>query len=187
MTPEVRTTRFNKKVKDLPSASARKKTHGRNLAAVGSEPEPSALVAAKKTAPKDQPATSDRGEHVHEVSEPLPLEGLPPAELTPNQRAKVITDVYAATKPRGMIKFLAVRGIVARAINAGEWSDDQIQAALLRIGARPRCPVTLDTLTDELQQPGQNGNRTSNGRPVKFRNPVNQDVYDRGPTRVRHA
>jgi hypothetical protein len=85
------------------------------------------------------------------------LDGAPPGP-TVNQRAQVITDAYAATKPRGMVKWLAVRNIVARAIKGGEFSDDQIQAALLRLGDGRRA-VTLDTLGEELTRPGRNGHR----------------------------
>jgi hypothetical protein len=88
---------------------------------------------------------------------PLPLspEPLPPAAGnsltlvpgTPTQRSKRITDAYAKVEP--FLKWPAVNAIVVKAIKDGRWSDDEIQAALLRLANEGR-PVTVDTLRVEL-------------------------------------
>jgi len=67
--------------------------------------------------------------------------------LTITQRARHITDAYAAATP--MCKWPAVNAIVIRAIKADKWDDGAIQDALLRHAADNR-PVTIDSLRTEL-------------------------------------
>jgi hypothetical protein len=66
---------------------------------------------------------------------------------TAGQRAKKITDAYAAAEP--MCRWPAINGITAKAIKAGRWTDDEIRDALLRLAAERRT-VTVDTLRIEL-------------------------------------
>jgi 5-methylcytosine-specific restriction endonuclease McrA len=62
-------------------------------------------------------------------------------------RAQSITRAYAEAVP--FSNFAAVMGIVRKAIRSERYSDDAIQAALLRLAADGR-PVTVDTLRTEL-------------------------------------
>jgi hypothetical protein len=82
--------------------------------------------------------------------------GQPPGEqlaspsgngLTINQRSKRITDAYALAEP--MCKWPAVNGVVMKAIKSERFTDDEIQAALLRMAAENRS-VTVDSLRTEL-------------------------------------
>jgi hypothetical protein len=76
------------------------------------------------------------------ADEPRPGNG-----LTITQRSKRITDVYAEAEP--MCKWPAVNSVVIRAIKTGEWSDDEIRDALLRMAEENRS-VTIDSLRIEL-------------------------------------
>lgn len=67
--------------------------------------------------------------------------------LTITQRAKRITDSYAAAEP--MCKWPAVNGVVIRAIKTERWRDTEIRDALLRMAAENRS-VTIDSLRIEL-------------------------------------
>jgi hypothetical protein len=69
------------------------------------------------------------------------------AAPTITQRSKRITDAYAEAEP--MCKWPAVNAVVIRAIKAGKWADDEIQAALLRMAGENRS-VTVDALRTEL-------------------------------------
>lgn len=71
----------------------------------------------------------------------------PPEPLSVTQRSKIITDAYAATEP--MCRWPAINGIVIRAIQAEAWTDDEIQAGILRLAGEGRS-VTLETLRIEL-------------------------------------
>lgn len=77
----------------------------------------------------------------------------PPPVLTPEQsvtkRAQALTAAYHAQVP--LCSFVAVRGIVKKAISAGEWTDDQIGDALTEM-ARQRRPVTANSLLFQLNQ-----------------------------------
>jgi hypothetical protein len=76
------------------------------------------------------------------ADEPRPGNG-----LTITQRSKRITDVYADAEP--MCKWPAVNSVIIRAIKTGEWSDDEIRDALLRMAEENRS-VTIDSLRIEL-------------------------------------
>lgn len=69
------------------------------------------------------------------------------AAPTITQRSKRITDAYAEAEP--MCKWPAVNGVVQLAIKTGKYSDDEIQAALLRMAAENRS-VTVDALRTEM-------------------------------------
>jgi len=76
----------------------------------------------------------------------------PPVPAAPNgatvtQRAKKITDAYAALEP--MCRWPAINGIVIKAINAERWSDDEIRDGLQRLAKEGRS-VTVETLRTEL-------------------------------------
>lgn len=77
---------------------------------------------------------------------------LPPAKAgaTHGQRAKAITDAYAAVEP--MSKWPAVNSIVLKTIKIGRWDDGQIHAALQRMALDGRS-VTVDSLRIELTGP----------------------------------
>jgi len=69
------------------------------------------------------------------------------SRLSVTQRSKRITDAYAEAEP--MCKWPAVNSVVIRAIKAEEWTDGEIQAALLRMAEENRS-VTVDSLRIEL-------------------------------------
>lgn len=122
---------------------------------------------------------SGYGEEVEDPPFPDPLSGPPPAgaaapraaaeaptqqNLTITQRSKRITDAYAVVEP--MCKWPSINGIVIKAIKAEKWSDEEIQAALLRLADEGRG-VTIETLRRELA-----GDVPSRGRdsPAQSRN-----------------
>lgn len=79
----------------------------------------------------------------------------PDAQLTITQRSKRITDAYAKAEP--LCKWPAVNGVVIRALKTERYSDDEIQAALLRMAGENRS-VTVDSLRTELGgMPPRNG------------------------------
>lgn len=71
----------------------------------------------------------------------------PAQPLSVTQRSKRLTDAYAAAEP--MCKWPAVNSVVIRAIKTGEWPDEQIRGALLRMAEENRS-VTIDSLRIEL-------------------------------------
>jgi hypothetical protein len=83
-----------------------------------------------------------------EIQKPAsPVSAADEPRLSVTQRSKRITDAYAEAEP--MCKWPAVNGVVIRAIKAERYSDDEIQAALLRMAAENRS-VTVDSLRTEL-------------------------------------
>ena len=82
--------------------------------------------------------------------------------LSVTQRSKRITDAYAEAEP--MCKWPAVNGVVIKAIKSNRFSDDEIQAALLRMAAENRS-VTVDSLRTEL---GGMTPRKPNAKPTNY-------------------
>jgi hypothetical protein len=74
----------------------------------------------------------------------------PPAAApqTDTQRSKRLTDAYAKAEP--MCKWVAVNGVVLKAIRSRQFSDEEIRDALLRLAGEGRS-VTVDTLRTELR------------------------------------
>jgi hypothetical protein len=95
------------------------------------------------------------------ADEPRPGNG-----LTITQRSKRITDVYAEAEP--MCKWPAVNSVVIRAIKTGEWSDDEIRDALLRMAEENRS-VTIDSLRIELNGLPSAKHRASSSAPDRAR------------------
>lgn len=82
----------------------------------------------------------------------------PVADATPSQRVNTLAKLYTDKVP--LSNFLAVRGVVAKAVKAGMWSDDEIAAALGRMAEDGRS-VTTDGLRYELNGfPVRQSNRT---------------------------
>jgi len=71
-----------------------------------------------------------------------------PAALTDTQRSKRLTDAYAQVEP--MLNWPAVNGVVLKAVKSGQFADDEIHDALLRLAAEGRS-VTVDMLRTELR------------------------------------
>ena len=120
----------------------------------GKEPEASHDAASKQVANDGSRAPARRA--ISNEIAPVPTPVQPPAAgdpqdsagtLTITQRARRITDAYAAATP--MCKWPAVNSIVIRAIKADKWDDDAIRDALLR-HADDNRPVTIDSLRTEL-------------------------------------
>lgn len=84
-------------------------------------------------------------------------------ELRPTQRSKRITDAYAEIEP--MCKWPAINGVVLHAIKIGKWTDEEIEAAVIRLAKDGRT-VTIESLRIELQgfAPRINGTTRSDGR-----------------------
>lgn len=84
----------------------------------------------------------------------------PPKSVT--QRAKAITDAYTKAEP--MSRWPAINAIVIKAIKTERWTDEEIQAAMLRLADDHRS-VTVDTLRVELsgQPPSRGGLVEVNG------------------------
>jgi DNA-binding Lrp family transcriptional regulator len=114
------------------------------------EPAPPPKTSKRKAAKK----TTDTGD----------------GEPTENQRintlAKVYTDVVSLTS------FHAVRKVVAAAVKSGDYSDDQIRAALTRL-ADQRMSCSHNTLRIELEGP----TRSTRGGHQPYRDPADQNVY----------
>lgn len=70
------------------------------------------------------------------------------AALTPTQRSKPITDAYHAAQP--MCKWPAINGVVIHGIKSGKYTDDEIQAALLRM-AESGQTVSVESLRLEIE------------------------------------
>lgn len=165
-------------LKDLPKALANARADLQRQAPPNppDDPPPHPPKEDPEQGPKQDQAEPPRGwgegnggtegdSPVHEApADPLPagaskprptqaaLDGIetPPPSLTVNQRAKRITDAYAAVE--SFCKWPAVNAIVIRAIKADRWSDEQIHDAMLRL-ADVKRPVTVDTLRYELDPP----------------------------------
>lgn len=97
---------------------------------------------------------SGKSPTTHNPHSTTPAPAAPPGgdrrALTPTQRSKMITDAYASAE--SMLNWPAVNGIVLKAIRADRWTDDEIQAALMRLAADGRS-VTTETLRRELTGP----------------------------------
>jgi len=93
-----------------------------------------------------------------------------PEGLTEGQRAKRITDAYAAKV--AMCNWPAVNGVVRKAIRSGKFTDEEIEAAMMRLADDGRS-ATVDTLRIELA-----GFTPRKRAPTVYRNPQNQDDYD---------
>ena len=70
-----------------------------------------------------------------------------PETLTVNQRSKTITDEYTSVVK--LSRWPAINGIVSKAIKTGEWTDQAIREAIMRLAHEGR-PVTVDSLRVEL-------------------------------------
>lgn len=70
------------------------------------------------------------------------------APMTITQRAKQITDAYAAVVK--LCKWPAINGIVIRAIKTEEYADYEIRDAIMRLADDGRT-VTIDTLRTEIE------------------------------------
>lgn len=71
-----------------------------------------------------------------------------PAVPTLTQRSKPITDAYHAAQP--MCKWPAINGVVIHALKSGKYSDDEVQAGLLRL-AENGLSVTVEHLRIEIE------------------------------------
>lgn len=69
---------------------------------------------------------------------------------TENQRAQELAKTY--TDVVKLSNFLAVLGVVKKAINAGDYSDDDIQSALSRL-AEDRRTISTESLRIEIEGP----------------------------------
>jgi hypothetical protein len=103
-----------------------------------------ALVTPVVTVPPTRPVPKEK-----ELQPPSVSAGAvaPAAPMTITQRSKRITDAYAAVEP--MCKWVAVNGIVIKAVKADKWTDLEIRDALLRMAGENRS-VTIDSLRTEL-------------------------------------
>lgn len=102
-----------------------------------------------------EPSMQDLGSRTVDLGsgskQPAAAAGKPqpgPAALSDTQRSKRLTDAYAAAEP--MCKWPAVNGVVLRAVKSGQFADDEIRDALLRLAAEGRS-VTVDALRTELR------------------------------------
>jgi hypothetical protein len=80
--------------------------------------------------------------------EPLTSEPTVLPEPTDGQRINEITKAYAEAEP--LSNFPAIRGVVSKAFKTGEFTDDEIREALLRLASEGRS-VTTNTLRIELR------------------------------------
>jgi hypothetical protein len=100
--------------------------------------------------------------------------------LTVNQRSRLITNAYAEAEP--LCKWPAVNGIVIKAVQSGQFTDDAIREALLRLAKEGRS-VTVDTLRTELRgfPPRRQGDRLTevNGMHLKPSNVANLERQQR--------
>lgn len=105
------------------------------------------------------------------------LGGMPEPELTETQRSKLITDAYAEKEP--MCKWVAVNGVVLKAVRSNKFTDDEIRDAMLRLAAEGRS-VTVDTLRVELTglaPRDSQGRRSGSLKHEPFKNPADPAVY----------
>lgn len=105
---------------------------------------PSERVVVTKGLYLEPQPTTRNPQHSPTVSPPATA---PDEPLTINQRSKQITDAYHAIEP--MCIWVAVNGIVKKAIQANRWTDDAIREALLRLAKEGRT-VTVNSLRVEL-------------------------------------
>lgn len=104
-------------------------------------------------------------------------------EAALNGRAGKITDAWAATQAAGLVstgRRASVHRLVKPVLAAGQFGEEAVQAALLRLADRGAAP-TAAALGRELTKPNANGH----GRPAAnghqpYRNPDDQSVYDQG-------
>lgn len=93
-----------------------------------------------------------------------------------NKLAQVITASYQQRVP--LSKFVAVLGIVRKALNTGLYSGEEVHAAVMRLAEQGR-QITIDTLRIELEgfaptsQPRRSttDQRTSQAQSLKARFP----------------
>lgn len=143
-------------------------TPGSAASAVGAEPDPLSLVSSGTQEPRQadlreqqssrqtrEPSMLDLGSRTVDLGsgskQPAAAAGKPqPGAVTPTvtQRSKRLTDAYAQVEP--MLNWPAVNGIVLKAVKSGQFGDDEIRAALLRLAGEGRT-VTVDTLRTELR------------------------------------
>lgn len=106
------------------------------------------------------------------------LGGMPEPELTETQRSKLITDAYAEKEP--MCKWVAVNGVVLKAIKSNKFSDAEIQDAVLRLADEGRG-VTVEALRVELTglapRDSQGRRNGALGAHQPFKNPADPAVY----------
>lgn len=118
------------------------------------DPQPPTLnpqAAPSVPAPQDL-SNRDRGLFSMEAGHPEAASGIvteAPSGKAPtvNQRSRLITNAYAEAEP--MCRWVAVNGIVKKAMQANRWTDDAIREALLRMAKEGRT-VTVESLRIEL-------------------------------------
>lgn len=121
------------------------KTNGKPMASAIANAMPSAMANGWQN---DGRGEERRGDIQTPTVSVAPPPATPPAqEPSLTQRSKKITDAYAEAEP--LCKWPAVNGVVLKALKTGRYTDDQIQAALLRLASDNR-PVTVDTVRIEL-------------------------------------
>jgi hypothetical protein len=83
-----------------------------------------------------------------DAGEQTTIGGVPEPPPTPAKRAQALARRYVDQVP--LSNFPAVMGVARKAINTGQYDDEQIGAALDRM-ARDSRPVTVDGLRIELE------------------------------------
>lgn len=100
----------------------------------------------------------------------------PAVDPTENQRINTLTKVY--TDRIKLTSFHAVRAVVAAAIKTGDYTDEQIRAALEHLVAE-NMSCSHNTLRIALE----GRSRAAPGRHQPYRDPEDQDVYLTGVIR----
>lgn len=101
-------------------------------------------------------------------------------------RAGVITDAWTATQAAGLVdpgRRQGVHTLVSRVLNGGQFGDDAVQAAVLRVADRGAA-VTAASLGRELTNTGPHG-QTRNGRHQNYQEP-DKSVYKKGLRDAHH-
>ena len=122
--------------------------HG-NLPSGSHDPDGNAVAndGSRAHARRVQVVSGTGGDPVPDAIQQPSVAAADEPRLTITQRSKRITDAYALAEP--MCKWPAVNTVVIRAIKTEKWTDDEIQAAVLRMAAENRS-VTIDALRTEL-------------------------------------
>lgn len=132
------------------------------------------VVTEVGTTPQASNRKSGNRETANHSAPPSAASAKPPTAQTVTQRANALTKPYYDAVGT-MCNFPAVAKIVAKAINSGRYSDDQIRDALERMATDGRS-VTVDSLRTELD--GIPLPRASS-RHQPYRNPADVSAYDK--------
>ena len=98
-----------------------------------------------------------------------------------HRRAGKITDAWTATQAAGLVdpnRRASVHRLVSRVLQGGQFTDDAVEAALLRLADRGIAP-TAAALGRELTKPSLNG-QARNGPHQNYQEPADKSVYKKG-------